>query len=164
MCPGTHSKWGSDDPSIVVGSGLSVKTYGLQGAAAAYRRLSECHFSADRAPGGSAYNSGGAAGEEYRQKLQLIRLLLVRNRSIVESRGGSGEGVRRSSAALKSIIKMPPPPTTQDAGEIKNKARHESVTLPNHNLKTTSSPVSRKVQRTTQVCALCTQIRSYRNL
>ena len=145
----------SDDPSIALGSGSSGKTYGLQGAAAAYRRLSECHFSADRAPGGSAYNSGGAAGEEYRQKLQLIRLLLVRNRSIVESRGGSGDGVRRSSAALKSIIKMPPPPsTTQDAGG--HKVRHESVTLPNHNLKITSSPVSRKVQRTTQVCALCT--------
>ena len=157
MCLGTHSNWGSDDPSIAVGSGLSGKTYGLQGAAAAYRRLSECHFSADRAPGVLAHKSGGAAGEEYRQKLQLIRLLLVRNRSIVESRGGSGgEGVRRSSAALKSIIKMPPPPTTQAAGE--NKARCESVTLPNHSLKTTSSPISRKVQRTTQVCALCTQI------
>ena len=64
------------------------------------RRLSYCHF-ADKGAGESC-RGGAMDGEQYRQKLQLIRLLLVRNRLQVDRATHAS-----ASAALKSIIKNP---------------------------------------------------------
>ena len=75
------------------------------------RRLSYCHF-ADKGEVGGAGVENTGSGEQYRQKLQLIRLLLVRNRLQFER--------ATDMAALKSIIKTPStdqPPNIQPSNQ-----------------------------------------------
>ena len=100
--------------AAAVAKNATVVAYGFPGGAgemATARRLSYCHF-ADKGEGGAAGVENTGSGEQYRQKLQLIRLLLVRNRLQFER--------ATDMAALKSIIKTPStdqPPNIQPSNQ-----------------------------------------------